>query len=141
MRLKQWQQSPESKKVTLEVNKQKSDIEGSRHNESEHSGLGKENVNSSQRTLFSEYETIDIAIKIIDLLEILHSNNIIHTNLNPENIFLLQGNSSKMCFQTLYHCSWKTQEILRNLNLGPDCEDNLSIYDIRTRNRNYVSPE
>lgn len=50
--------------------------------------MGKENVNSSQRTLFSEFETIDIAIKIIDLLEILHENNIIHTNLNPENIFL-----------------------------------------------------
>lgn len=68
----------------------------SKHNESEASV--KDNVNSSQRTLFSEFETIDIAIKIIDLLEILHSNNIIHTNLNPENIFLLQGQSSKMCF-------------------------------------------
>ena len=90
--------------------KGKSDMEAdrSRHNESDHSGLGKENVNSSQRTLFSEFETIDIAIKIIDLLEILHSNNIIHTNLNPENIFLLHGMSTKMCFLTLYHCSWKS---------------------------------
>ena len=50
------------------------------------------NVDSSQRTLFSEYETIDIAIKIIDLLEILHSSNIIHTNLCPENIFLQNSN-------------------------------------------------
>jgi serine/threonine protein kinase len=70
----------------------------SRDNRSDNSGMGKENVNSSQRTLFSEFETIDIAIKIIDLLEILHTNNIIHTNLNPENIFLLQGMSTKMCF-------------------------------------------
>jgi hypothetical protein len=41
----------------------------------------------------------------------------------------------------LYHCSWKTQEILSNTNLGPLCEDNLSIYDARTRNKNYISPE
>ena len=30
------------------------------------------NVNSSKRTLFSEYEAIDIVIKIINLLSFLH---------------------------------------------------------------------
>lgn len=52
----------------------------------------------SQRTLFTEYEAIDIAIKIIDLLEILHSQGISHTNLNPENIFLVNEKTSEMCF-------------------------------------------
>ena len=42
-------------------------------------------------TFFTEYEAIEIAIQIIDLLEILHSKNIVHTNLNPENIFLRDG--------------------------------------------------
>ena len=46
------------------------------------------NIDSSQRTLFTEYETIEIAIKIIDLLQMLHSQDIIHTNLSPENIFV-----------------------------------------------------
>ena len=46
-----------------------------------------------------------------------------------------------MCFQNLYHCSWKTKELLKNPNLGPKCEDNISLYDTRTRNRSYISPE
>ena len=113
----------------------------SRHNESDHSGMGKENVNSSQRTLFSEFEAIDIVIKIIDLLEILHSNNIIHTNLNPSNIFLRDGDVKQLCFLNLYHCSWQLQEILKNINVGAEYEDNISLFDTRTRNRQYISPE
>jgi len=56
--------------------------------------------------MFTEYEAIQIAIHIIDLLEVLHSNNIVHTNLNPENIFLIDKEITKMCFLNLYHCSW-----------------------------------
>ena len=33
----------------------------------------RKNISSSQETLFSEFEAIDIGIKIIDLLELLHS--------------------------------------------------------------------
>ena len=65
----------------------------------------RKNVSSSQETLFSEFEAIDIGIKIIDLLELLHSNDIIHTNLCPENIFLLDCKlhqndlkDKKLCF-------------------------------------------
>jgi len=43
----------------------------------------------SRKTLFTEFETIEIAIQIINLLEVLHQKNIIHTNLCPENIFLV----------------------------------------------------
>lgn len=101
-----------------------------------------QNVDSSQRTLFSEFETIDIALKIIDLVQTLHQKNIVHTNLCPENIFLRNGSTNKMCFLNLYHCSWKIKDILKNTNvLGADLEDNLSVYDIRTRNKHYVSPE
>ena len=47
-----------------------------------------------------------------------------------------------MCFLNLYHVSWKSKEILKNTGFqGPDYEDNLSLYDIRTRNANYVSSE
>jgi hypothetical protein len=30
---------------------------------------------------------------------------------------------------------------LQNKHLGKDCEDNLSLYDSRTRNKHYISPE
>ena len=60
----------------------------------------------ARKTLFTEFETIEIAIQIINLLEVLHQKNIIHTNLNPENIFLVDNQITKMCFTNLYHCSW-----------------------------------
>jgi len=46
-----------------------------------------------------------------------------------------------MCFLNLYHCSWKPHEIVPQMNLGPQYEDNISLYDIRTRNNNFISPE
>jgi serine/threonine protein kinase len=73
---------------------------------------------------------------------LLHQRNIVHTNLSPEHIFLRKGDINKMCFLNLYHVSWKSKEILKNTGFqGPDYEDNLSLYDIRTRNANYVSSE
>ena len=84
---------------------------------------------------------IEIAIQIIDLLEILHLKNIVHTNLNPENIFLRDGDVKQLCFLNLYHCSWQLQDILKNINVGADYEDNISLFDTRTRNREYISPE
>jgi serine/threonine protein kinase len=78
------------------------------------------NFNSSKRTLFSEYEAIEIVIQIIDLLEFLHSQDIIHTNLNPANIFLKNENTNTMIFLNLYHCSWQPEKILQNMKLGPE---------------------
>jgi hypothetical protein len=46
-----------------------------------------------------------------------------------------------MCFLNLYHCSWQPQDILQNINLGIECEDNISLFDNRTRDRDYISPE
>ena len=46
-----------------------------------------------------------------------------------------------MCFQNLHHCSWDSAEVLKIDDLGLDYEDNLSLYDIRTRNKHFVSPE
>jgi len=96
---------------------------------------------ASRLTIFSEFETIEIAIQIIDLLSILHNKNIVHTNLNPNNIFLVDGQINKMCFLNLYHCSWQTQELMNNSNIGMEFEDNISLFDTRTRNKMYISPE
>ena len=68
---------------------------------------GKPDGLSSQKlTVFSEFQTIEIAIKIIDLLQVLHEKNIIHTNLNPDTIFLVNSSIDLMCFLNLYHASW-----------------------------------
>ena len=42
----------------------------------------------SQMTFFTEVESIDISLKIIDLLDLIHSQNVVHTNLCPSEIFL-----------------------------------------------------
>jgi hypothetical protein len=45
-------------------------------------------VSLSRETAYSEMEVIDIALKIINLLEMLHTRDIIHTNICPQTIFL-----------------------------------------------------
>jgi serine/threonine protein kinase len=82
-----------------------------------------------------------MAISIIDLLEVLHDKEIVHTNLSPDNIFLVNKSIRQMCFLNLYHCSWQTQETLNNKNIDEDFEDNISLFDIRTRSQEFISPE
>ena len=40
-----------------------------------------------RKTYMTEDETIEVILRVIDLLETLHSREIIHTNLNPSEIF------------------------------------------------------
>jgi len=47
----------------------------------------------------------------------------------------------KLCFLNLYNCSSKLKNILKNNNLGVEYEDNITLFDLRLRNRNYISPE
>ena len=92
-------------------------------------------------TVLTEYQVIDIAISIIDLLEVLHSNKIVHSNLSPNSIFLANRNIEDMRFLGLYHCSWQTSVTLNNENIHQEYEDNISIFDTRTRDTDYISPE
>ena len=48
-------------------------------------------MQKSNHTAFSELEVIEIALKIIELLEMLHERDILHTNLTPETIFLREN--------------------------------------------------
>lgn len=69
----------------------------------------------------------------------MHAKDIVHTNFNPNEIFLRDKNLENMSFLNLYYCSWNIQTTI-GLYL-PDDNDNLSIYDIRMRNKHYISPE
>ena len=52
-------------------------------------------------------QAINLALKIINLLQALHERNIVHSNLNPDDIFLKEeGNVDSICFNSLFHCKW-----------------------------------
>lgn len=42
----------------------------------------------SKQTFFTEVEVIDITLKIVHLLDLIHEKDMIFTNLCPEEIFL-----------------------------------------------------
>jgi hypothetical protein len=44
----------------------------------------------SKPTFFTEVEVIDLTLAILNLLELLHQKEIVHTNLCPTDIFLNQ---------------------------------------------------
>ena len=53
-----------------------------------------------------------------------------------------------MCFLNLFHAHWNINELLEALkehgeevSLGQEFKVNLSIYDIRTRDKYFISPE
>lgn len=66
-------------------------------------------TDQSQKTVISEVKAIDLILKVISLTDLLHSNQIIHTNLCPEEIFLRGENVDQMCFANLYHAHWSTK--------------------------------
>lgn len=99
----------------------------------------KEDPYVSKQTCLSEVEAISITLKLIDLIQELHSKNIIHTNFSPSEIYMREKSLDKLFFQNLYYCSWET---LNTLGMFlPDDGDNLSLFDIRTRNKDYIAPE
>ena len=68
----------------------------------------------TEPTLFTEFDTIEIALQIVTLIELLHDEDLVHTNLSPGSIFLRDCKVTQMCFRDLYHCSWNIQETLHN---------------------------
>ena len=59
----------------------------------------------SHQTFFTEVNAIDLSLQLVNLLELLHDNNVVHTNLCPEAIFLRDKNLEQMQFLNLYHCT------------------------------------
>lgn len=82
-------------------------------------------------TVLSEVEAIDLILRIIDLVDILHSNKLVHTNLCPQEIFLRDSSLDQMCFLNLYHASWDTKTLLE-MEI-PGVKETLTKLDLRTR--------
>lgn len=82
------------------------------------------NEQSSKETFFTEVEAIDITLKIVHLLEIVHNKGLVYSNLCPEEIFLRDRDINKMCFTSLYHC---IGDAVSNLGIdAPDLSLNMS---------------
>ncbi len=85
-------------------------------------------------------------LKVVDLVdETLHSRDIVHSNLSPSEIFLRQRSLENLSFNGLYSCLWDATKIL-NLKMStngvlPNDKQNLSLYNVRVRNCDYISPE
>ncbi len=53
----------------------------------------------SKKTFFSEIESIELILKIVDLVEsTLHKKDIVHTNICPEEIFLRNRDLNDLTF-------------------------------------------
>jgi hypothetical protein len=55
-------------------------------------------------TFFTEVEAIDVTLQIVNLLELLHSKDLVYSNLCPEDILLVDCDLHKMCLPSLFHC-------------------------------------
>jgi hypothetical protein len=67
----------------------------------------------SKRTLFSEVEAIDVILKVVDLVEeCLHSRDVVHSSLCPDEIFLKGRSLDSLCFVGLYNCLWDSNKVL-----------------------------
>ena len=90
-------------------------------------------------TFFTEVDAIDLCLKLVDLLELIHDRNVVHTNLCPEEIFLKDKKLDRMQFLNLYHC---TKDAKGDIGFKYITErKDISKFDIRTRNTSYISPE
>jgi len=52
---------------------------------------------SKEKTGFSEYQTFEYFIQVVNAVYYLHNNNIIHRDIKPENILLGENNKIKLC--------------------------------------------
>ena len=101
---------------------------------------GEISIFQRKSTIMTENETVDIVIRVIDLLEILHSKGIIHTNINPGEIFFKNiRDLDSLWFNSLYHCSWDSKKLLKKKI--EKTEENLSLFDLRLRRKEYLCPE
>ena len=80
-----------------------------------------------------------MTLRLIELVQELHAQGIVHSNLNPHEVHLHKKNAARLFFPSLYFCSWETLAAL-GIFL-PEDGDNLSLFDLRTRDRSYLAPE
>jgi serine/threonine protein kinase len=94
---------------------------------------------SSKPTFFTEVEAIDLLLKIVELLELLHSRNMVHTNLSPSEIFLKEKKYTQMQYLNLFHCIPQAYQDIGFKHI--DSAISISAFDTRLRNMEYISPE
>ena len=88
----------------------------------------------------NEIETISLGLKLLDELEVLHSINVLHSNINPSSVYLIEQDINRLRFLDLELAIWDPIEILGSESayfqqlVGDK-------YDTTFRDINYLSPE
>ena len=88
----------------------------------------------------NEQETISLGLKLLSELDILHNLNVVHSNINPSSVYLVDQNNHKFDFLDLELAIWNPKEILGSDNpYFQQLEGDK--YDTTFRDEDYLSPE
>ena len=87
-----------------------------------------------------ETSVIELGLNLLSELERLHKIGVIHSNINPTSVYLLEGNIEKLAFLDLELAIWDPIEILGSESpyFHQLPEDK---YDTTFRDENFLSPE
>lgn len=88
----------------------------------------------------SETEAIALGLAIINELEKLHSIGVLHSNLNPISVYLIDNSLATVSFLDLELAIWEPNDIQleESRYFSQKVED---IYDLRFRMHGYIAPE
>jgi hypothetical protein len=103
------------------------------------SNQGRKGLAKSQHTRQSEVQAIDLILKVINLTQRLHANNLVHSNLCPAEIVIQNNNLDSMLFSNLFFASWNAKEIFGHPL--PQINETITKFDVRNRKIDYISPE
>lgn len=103
-------------------------------------GLSKKNGKKTQLFCMTELEAIDLGLELLQKLETLHNISVVHSNINPSSVYLVDQNVNDLAFLDLELAIWDPIEILGSESpyFQQLPEDK---YDTTFRDEEFLSPE
>jgi hypothetical protein len=88
----------------------------------------------------SEIEVLELGQTLLDQLETLHSINVLHSNINPTSVYLIDEDIHKPRFLDLELAVWEPRDLVGFDNVYfSQCPEDL--YDNTYRNDDFMAPE
>lgn len=88
----------------------------------------------------NEIDTINLGLRLLNQLEVLHNIHVIHSNINPSSIYLIEEDIQKLSFLDLELAIWDPIEILGSDNTYFQQLEG-DKYDTTFRDKDYLAPE
>mmetsp|Transcript_26594 Transcript_26594/g.47773 ORF Transcript_26594/g.47773 Transcript_26594/m.47773 type:complete len:850 (+) Transcript_26594:141-2690(+) len=96
--------------------------------------------NNKVMPCMTETEVIELGLRLLDQLDTLHNMHVIHSNINPSSVYLIEGNIEKLRFMDLELAIWDPEVILGvNSSYFSQVPDDM--YDTAFRLEDFISPE